>query len=69
MRRGERRGGGFLSKLSDGLRGMETKDDAALLEVVGGHFHFHAVTGEDANAMQAHAPREVTVELQIFCLA
>lgn len=44
---------------------MEAEYDAPFLEVIRGHLHFYPVSREDADAMQAHAPCEVTMKLVI----
>lgn len=44
----------------------EPERDTSLLQIVGGHFHFHLVTGENAYAMDAHATGQVAKELVIF---
>lgn len=42
--------------------------DAPFLQIIGSHFDFHLVAGEDANAMHAHATRQVAQEFVIFRL-
>ena len=32
----------------------QTPGDAGFLEIVGGHFHFHAITGDEADETFAH---------------
>ena len=33
-----------------------TEDDSAASQIVGGKFHFHPISGEDADEMLAHLP-------------
>jgi len=37
----------------------EAVRDAPLLQVIGGHLQLHAITGENPNAMDSHATRQV----------
>ena len=43
-------------------------DDATFVQVVGSHLDFYSVAGKDTYAMDAHAARQVTVQLMIFRL-
>ena len=58
----------MLPELHDGLVGAEAVDNAPLLEIVGGHLHFHAIPGENPHAVEAHATGEMTEELVILRL-
>lgn len=49
-------------------RGREAVDDAALLEIVGRQFQFDAVTGQNFDAMHAHASRKMTKQLTLFAV-
>ena len=42
--------------------------NASLFQVIGGHLDFHAVAGEDSNAMEAHAPGKMAKDLVVLCL-
>ena len=44
----------------------EAVDDPPLLQVIRRHFHFHAISGENAHAMHAHASRKMTQKFMIF---
>ncbi len=46
----------------------EAVDDAPLFEIVRGHLNLHAVSGQDAHPMDAHAPCQMAEELVVLCL-
>ena len=51
---------------SSRIIGAEAIDDATLLQVVGRHLQTHAITGENAHLIHAHAAREMTEECVIL---
>lgn len=56
----------LLSEFRDYLTRVEAENDASFLEVIGGHLHFHPVSGENADAVEAHASRKMTMKLVVF---
>lgn len=67
MRRGRDRNVGGAIKLQ-WLIGAEAIGDPSFLKIVGGHLHAHTITGENVDAVHAHASREMTVELMTLRL-
>ena len=49
----------------DDVTGAEAVDDATFAEVVGCHFHLHAVARQNADFVHPHAPGQVAKKLMI----
>ncbi len=55
-------------ELWERLIGAETVDDTTLFQIVGRHFHFHAIARQNPHSVDSHTSRERAEQLVILRL-